>query len=286
MEPIKTPHGYRFFGSVESFVYSNPRLRPSWEPEADYRLTEEHRHQLCLHLAAHAAISSLGCSRVFMLAVPRAGVRSWTIGERKNANLGQHWGICSVSDFYCSRLQWDRTNQRFLADRDGWEQDIAREYEYLTAPRDRKENIDNVYPNGAPTLDRVRAERRRMVRSHVCGYLAGHIVDGITAGMTAEDALNLYDRRDSQYVGASDIVVAQGLAGLLPTGEYENAVRITEDALRRTEVFDAVTQAANGLEEFGLVENDECEVNIESLLPASDYDWPPAPGQPIGMRSE
>lgn len=280
MEPCKTPHGFRFFGSVESFVYSAPRLRPTWEPEADYRLTAEHRHQLCVHLAAHAAINSLGGSHVFMLAVPAAGVRSWTISERKVPILGKHWGICSVSDLYCARLEWDKTHQRFLADPDGWQQDITRKYEFLAAPC--AENVVGGYGDSPPTMNEVIAARRRMVRAQVCGYLAGHIADGITAGMSAQDALTLYDRRDSQYVGASDIVIAQGLAGLLPPGEYENAVRITEEALRRAEVWDAVTQVAAGLEEFGLVENDECEVDIESLLSTPDDHWPPAPGEATG----
>ena len=279
-EPDKTPFGYRFFGSVETFVYCDERFRPTWEPPKGYRLKAEHRTQLCVHVAAHAAVSQIGRAWVYMLAVPPAGVRSWTISERKTASLGKIWGLCSTSDFYCHYLEWDRDRQMYVADRESLEYGLNRNYEdylheHLNPRAGRK--VLNPFSGGAPTLDEFLADHRRVFRAQACGHLAGHIADGIAAGMTADEALTLYDRRDTQYVGESDIVVAQGLAGLLPPGEYENAVQVTEEVLRRPDVWQSVIQLAEELEKFGLIEGDECEADLRELLPEDTGDWPPAP---------
>jgi len=258
----KPKFGFRFLGSCETFVYSDKRLRPTWEPPKGYRLKAEHRRQLCVHLAAHAAVSEMGRAWVYMLAVPPAGVRSWTISERKCNSLGKIWGVCSTSDVYCDDMEWDDDGQRFVANRQAWEAKLSQRHEnfmheHLNPRPDR--SVYDPFSGGAPTLDEFLADNRRVCRAQVCGYLAGHIADGIVAGMTADEALSLYDRRDTQYVGESDIVVAQGLAGLLPPGEYENAVRVTEEVLRRPYVWEAVTQLAEELEKFGLIEGDDCE---------------------------
>jgi hypothetical protein len=273
--------GFRFFGSVDTFVYSDEDLRPTWETEEDYRLTVEHRRQLCVHLAAHAAVSHVGGAWVYMLAVPGVGVRSWTTSERKETDLGKIWGLCSTSDFYCNWMEWNRASQRFLVNRYGWEAEIEREYEHLTMPRDPQLNVVNMFPNGVPTKDEFMASRRREARSQACGYLAGHIADGITVGKTATEALRLCDRRDTQDVGASDIVVAQAIAGLLPPGEYESAVRFTEEALGRPKVWRKVQRVATKLEQLGLIEDDECEIQLHEWLPDPEPGWPPGPGQTI-----
>lgn len=281
-EPNRTPFGYRFFGSAETFVYSDERFRPSWEPEQNYRLTAEHRHQLCIHLAAHAAVSSLGGAWVYMLAVPRAGVRSWTITERKQNGLGKIWGVCSTSDFYCPHMTWNQAEQRFVGNRSTWEREIETTYDQLLQEHLHPNpaiNCFDPFQNGAPTKDEFFAGHRRVVRAQACGYLAGHIADGITAGMTADDALRLYDRRDTQAVGASDIAIAQGLAELLPPGEYGHVVHVTEEALRRPDVWQAVIRLGCELEQCGLLENDDCEVDIYSILPREQRGWPAAPDQ-------
>lgn len=267
------PSLYRFGGSADSFVYSSDRLRPTWSPRRGYRLTAEHRHQLCVHLAAHAAVSNMGSAWVYMLAVAPVGVRSWTIGDRKIPSLGKVWGVCSTSDFYCSHLVWDESSQTYMADRDAWEAEIESTHESLMQMHMREDSMTSRFP----TLDEFLAEDRRVIRAQACGYLAGHIADGITAGMGADEALRLYDRRDTQSVGASDIAVAQGLAALLPTGEYENAVRLTEAALRRPEVWAAVQQVASALEQLGLIEGDACEGDAHDHLPGREKHWPPAP---------
>ena len=283
-EPEKTPFGYRFFGSVETFVYSDERFRPTWEPPEDYRLTAEHRRQLCVHVAAHATVSHISKAWVYMLAVPPAGVRSWTISERKCNSLGKIWGVCSTSDVYCDDMEWDDNGQRFVANRQAWESKLSQTHEnfmreHLNPRPDR--SVYDPFSGGAPTLDEFLANDRRVFRAQACGYLAGHIADGITAGMYAEEALRLYDRRDTQYVGESDIVVAQGLAGLLPPGEYENAVQVTEEVLRRPDVWQSVIQLAEELEKFGLIEGDDCEADLKELLPERLCDWPPAPDRTL-----
>jgi len=269
------PSLYRFGGSNDSFVYSGDRLRPTWSPRRGYRLTAEHRRQLCTHLAAHAAVSNMGSAWVYMLAVAPVRVRSWTIGDRKVQSLGRVWGVCSTSDFYCSHLAWDEGSQSYMADRDGWEAEIESRHESLMRLRMNADSMTRDFP----TLDEVLAEDRRVMRAQACGYLAGHIADGITAGIGADEALRLYDRRDTQYVGVSDIAVAQGLTDLLPAGEYENAVRLTEAALRRPEVWAVVQRVASELEQLGLIEGDPCEGHAHDHLPEREQDWPPTSGQ-------
>lgn len=278
---------YRFLGSTDNFVYSDERLRPTWERDADYRLTAEHRRQLCIHLAAHAAVSSMGGAGVYMLAVAPVGVRTWTISDRKSPRLGKIWGVCSTSDFYCHFIKWDVGRQIYVADREGWENfskslyEDWHEHQRLTQmplnPGSGKQG-HAPFPQDAPTVDVLLADDRRVVRAQACGYLAGHIADGISAGMHANEALRLYDRRDTQYVGPSDIAVAQGLTDLLPPGEYENAVQVTEQALRRPDVWEVVQRVAADLERFGLIEGDECEAPVHEFLPKTEHDWPPGPG--------
>jgi hypothetical protein len=280
---VRNPWGYRFLGSVDAFTYADDKLRPTWQHRCGYRLSDEHRRQLCIHLAAHATVSQMGGAHVYMMAVAPAGVRSWTISERKVNELGAIWGICSVSDYYPTQIEWDTDSQRYVANREYWEWEIRNQYEdhlrcHLNPPPDIK--VWDRFANGVPSLEEFMARHRRVVRAQACGYLAGHVADGITAGMGADEALRLYDRRDTQHVGGgSDIVIAEGLAGLLPAGEYENAVRITEEVLRRPEVWKSVNQLGGELVSFGLLEGDDCEADMRKLLPKVQPSWPPAPVQ-------
>jgi hypothetical protein len=269
---------YRFFGSVDSFIYSDDHLRPTWEPVPNYRLTAAHRQQLCVHLAAHAAIASLSASNVYLVAVAPAGVRSWTIPERKNPSLGKLWGICSTSDFHSNFFMWDAKRQLYVADKAKWETSLESLYEYVKDMGTRV-STKNVKP-GSSYLKFLHA-RQQMVRARICEYLAGHIADGITMGMGATEALTIYDRRDTQVVGASDIVLARSLAGLLPSGEYEHAVNLTEAALRRPEVWSAVQKVASALEQLGVIEDGPCEDDALALLPPPEQDWPPAPDRAV-----
>lgn len=277
---LLSPSEYRFLGSTDNFVYTDDRLRPTWRSKSGYQLAAEHRCQLCVHLAAHAAVCSMGGVLVHMVAVAPTGARSWTISERKNQSLGEIWGICSVSDYYCSHIEWTPDSQRYVADRDGWEREIKRQYESMLHHHLNPEPGDNVFDpfaDGAPSVDEVMAARRRVVRAHACGYLAGHIADSIMAGMAADEALRLYDCRNTEQVEMSDIAVAQGLCDLLPPGEYDNAVHLTEQALRRPDVWDAVQRVASKLEQLGLLEEGPCEDDALALLPSPEKGWPPAP---------
>ena len=277
LAPLST---YRFPGSVDNFVYTDDRLRPTWEHRRGYRLTAEHRRQLCVHLAAHAAVNGKGGAWVYMLAVAPVAVRSWTIGDRKVQSLGKIWGLCSVSDYYSSQIEWDTDSQRYVANREYWEWEIRHQYQSCLRAHLRPEagiEFMDPFANGVPSEEEFMASFRRIVRAQACGYLAGHVADGITAGMEATEALRLYDRRDTQNVGPSDIAIAQGLADLLPPGEYEHAVRLTEEALRRTEVWAVVQRVASELEQLGLIEGDPCEGHAQDHLPEREKDWPPAP---------
>jgi hypothetical protein len=273
---------YRFLGSADNFVYTDDRLRPTWSPHRGYRLTAEHRCQLCVHVAAHAAVNNRSGAWLYKLAVAPVGVRSWTIGERKAQPLGKIWALCSVSDYYCKCIEWAPDSQRYVANREFWEWEIRHDYEQLLhAHLNPPPGIHawDPFANGVPSEEEFMASFRRIVRAQACGYLAGHVADGITAGMEAIEALRLYDRRDTENVGPSDIAIAQGLADLLPPGEYEHAVRLTEETLRRPEVWRVVQRVASELEQLGLIEGDPCEGHAHDHLPDRERGWPPAPSR-------
>jgi len=277
MDLVKGTFGYHFLGTVDNFTYADDKFRPTWKSRRGYRLTVEHRHQLCVHLAAHAVIGHMSGAWVYMLAVAPVGVRSWAIAERKTREIGPIWGICSTSDLYCTHMQWEEYQQRYVADPAGWE--ASTKYEYAARERFHHEQKST---DTLPSFDRVLTARRHEIRAHVCGHLAGHIADGITVGMTAGEALRLYDRRDTQYVGGvSDIVIAEGLAGLLQPGEYENAAHVTEEVLRRPKVWKSVNRLARALEKFGLLEGSKCEVDMYDLMPKALADWPSSPDSVI-----
>ena len=168
----KPQFSFRFLGSHETFVYSDKRLRPTWEPPKGYRLKTEHRRQLCVHLAAHAAVSNMGRAWVYMLAVPPVGVRSWTISERKCNSLGKIWGVCSTSDVYCDDMEWDDEGQCFVANRQAWESKLSQTHENLMREHSNPRPDRSVYDpfsGGAPTLDEFLAGHHRVVRAQVCG---------------------------------------------------------------------------------------------------------------------
>jgi hypothetical protein len=272
----------RFAGSVDTFVYEDKNFRPTWKPNRGYRLTAEHRRQLCVHLAAHAVVSHLGGLDVYMLAVAGEGVRSWSIGDRKSNAGMKMWGRCSTSDIFCPDARWydDDDYDMIKTDPASWESGIDRNFtDYLA-------RVEAARAGGREELPVSRDEyfelRRRDVRAHICGHLAGHIADGITASMSADEVLQLCDRRDTQRVGASDIVVARGLADLLsaPFDEYDHAVRLTGDMLRRAEVWSSVQRLAAELGRFGLLEGSPSEVSIFDFLAKPEGEWPPAMGTP------
>lgn len=281
-DPDARFNGVRIPGSVDRFIYENEKFRPTWTRGRGYRLTEEHRRQLCVHLAAHAAVSSIGGLNVYMLAVACTGVRSWTIGDRKCDSFGKMWGLCSTSDFFVCNRCWDNVRQEFVADRKAWEAEIDRCYEQYC-----REVAKPIFTKVLKVPEQLREEpplsrdqyfeiRRRQARAHMCACLAGHIADGITAGMSAEDALKLYEREGMPGAEAGDIAVAKMLADLLPAGEYEHAILLTEEALRRPEIWRPVQRVAGELETFGLLEGSPCEADVLNL--PTDENWPPAPG--------
>lgn len=241
-------------GFIDGFVYEDKNFRPSWEPRGDYRLTAEHRRQLCVHLAAHAVVGSMGGADICMLGVVPAGERVWASGKRKRRWLGKTGSDCNNFDLFCDYLSWDDEHQIFIADRDGWESRNS-------VPDVPDEQLDP----GLRLVDHF-ASQRQALRSQACGYLAGHVADSIAAGMQVTDALRLYDRRNTQYVGASDIAIAQGITDLLPPGEYEHVVHLTEAALRRPEVWAVVQRLASELEQFGYLEYDHSADNALAHL--------------------
>ena len=269
-------------GTIDTFVYEGKDFRHTWEPKKNYRLTVEHRRQLCVHLAAHAAVSSMGDLHVYMLAVAPEGVRSWSMGDRKSNPGEAMWGRCSTSDIRVVGLPCDGTPNTLVSDRHEWERYCDVRYQgYLEFIKQMKERGPETSPKRS--RDEYFEYCRHEVRACMCGYLAGHIADGISAGMEATEILPPYDRAETQhqYVGDSDISIAMFLADLLALGkdEYDHAARVTDEALRRPEVWAVVQRLASELERLGLIEDGPGEDDALALLPPPEKGWPPAPDQ-------
>ena len=224
------------------------------------RLTKERRRQVCIHEAAHAVIHALGGSFVYLLAVAPEDATSWQVHDRKGMLCTDLWGICSTSDFWTRYIQWNEEECSYEVDRRGYA-------EYL---RDMERQVNDRRSSSGQRVLRLAAEQRRIARAHVCASMAGPAADAIVAGEDVEDALDYWtaDLSDPN----EDLCNAEAMARLLPyRSEYDHAVRVTEEALRRPAIWAAVLRLADELERVGHMED------VRPWLPEADRHWPPSP---------
>lgn len=226
------------------------------------RLTRERRRGVCIHEAAHAVIHALGGSFVYLLAVAPEDATSWQVETRKGNLNTDLWGVCSGSDWWSWYVRWIDELGEYQADRKG----------YANHLREMERQINEHQRSEGRPAGRIAAEQRRVARLHVCVSMAGPAADAIVAGQDVEDALDWWgvewhDEHD-------DLAVADAIARVLPyRGEYQHAVRVTEEALRRPEIWAAVIRLADELERVGRLENEA----LDPFLPPADRSWPPSP---------
>ena len=226
------------------------------------RLTRERRRGVCIHEAAHAVIHALGGSFVYLLAVAPEDATSWEVHGRKGDLLTDLWGVCSGSDWWSVYVRWSYERGEYVTDRRGFAKHL-REMERQISERYRSE--------GLPAR-KTAAEQRRVARLHVCVSMAGPVADAIVAGEDVEDALDWWSV--DWYDRGNDLAVAAAIAGVLPyRNEYQHAVQVTEEALRRPEIWAAVIRLADELERVGRLENEA----LDPFLPPADRSWPPSP---------
>lgn len=230
------------------------------------RLTKERRREVCIHEAAHAVIDALGGSYVYFLAVAPEGATEWQVRGRKGELCTGLWGICCSSDFSTWCMQWNENEFAYEVDRRAYAKHL----------RDLEQQI-NEMRRGEGLLPKkgIAAEQRRIVRAHICGSMAGPAADAIVKGEGVEDALDYWtaDLSDPN----DDLCHAEAMARLLPyRGEYDHAVRVTSEALRRPDIWGAVLRLADELERVGHMED------VHPWLPEADRRWPPSPRRNAG----
>ena len=234
------------------------------------RLTKDRRREVCIHEAAHAVIHALGRSFVYLLAVAPEDATSWEVHDRKGGLNTGLWGICSGSDWWSWHVRWSEERGEYVTDRRSYAEHL----------REMERQVNDHYRGQGRPRARIAAEQRRVARLHVCISMAGPAADAIVAGEDVEDALDWWSV--DWYEEGSDLAVAAAIAGVLPyRNEYHHAVQVTEEALRRPEIWATVIRLADELERAGRLENEA----IDPFLPLADRSWPPSPRRGVARAT-
>lgn len=110
--------------------------------------------------------------------------------------------------------------------------------------------------------DEFKATLRKDARANICHLIAGPAAGQIWDG----EEVSLWE---GDYTPRDDITKALGLAQLLHwRGEYEHLARLTEIALRQSDVWSMVLRLADELEQKGGIDE------FEGLLPEPIPNWP------------
>ncbi|PLC48036.1 hypothetical protein CR159_20335 [Pollutimonas subterranea] len=196
---------------------------------------------------------SIGGAYVYRLAVAPEGSEDWTIEGRKGGTLTDLWGVCSSSDAFTATMfmQWDDDDCYYKAD---------------------KSAFASFYPT-----DRHRQFALRELRAHVCATLAGPIASQIHEG---EEHIYV---DEGEYSRTDDITKAQGMARLLYwRNEYDYLAELTEQTLRRPDVWAMVLCLADELERIGDMDDEQ----LSGFLPGEVPNWPPSPrAKPIHIEA-
>jgi hypothetical protein len=123
------------------------------------------------------------------------------------------------------------------------------------------------------------ATQRRILRSHVCGLVAGPLAERIFTGDSTRWR-DLDDAYDDERKLSDDIGIAKGICMLLPyADEYAHACQITEAALREPEIWQNVLRLARALERSG-------DIQKVDDLPLTRKHWPPLPARRVRRRAK
>lgn len=213
-------------------------------------LTRLHRRTVCVHEAAHAVIYALGGAFVYSVAVAAEGSTGWTTTSRKGRELSELLGVCSAADSPAAWfMRWDETEAAVSVDR--------------VAFRETLRQIDAAHRGAA-------RETRRQLRAHLCALLAGPVAEALHH--EPDEAPDIGWPGDSGEL--DDLAKAEAHSWLLyPRGEFDRLLSVTEETLRRPDVWALVLALADRLEEAGTLEGEA----LDALLPLPVPDWPPGP---------
>jgi len=222
--------------------------------------TRDHRKLVCLHEAGHAVIHAIGGANVYSVSVaPEGDDGSWIPRFRKGRPTSGSLGVCEISEPHLppEALKWDEDKKEFVCRRDAYAHDLQ-SYSASRTPAEYQSFV---------------AEQHRQLRSHICAWLAGSLVEYIHRGYRT-DWQSVEERYYENFEPepGDDIILAKACASLLSDGpECEHACELTAATLRRPENWHAVVRLAKKLERVGEIDE------FHGLLPPRESGWPPPP---------
>jgi hypothetical protein len=218
------------------------------------KLTQEHRRAICFREAGRAVIHALAGEQVYRVAVAPAGSASWRYQPRKGREVVDVLGVCEASDApsVAMHVRWDEDAVRFVGDREGFERLVEQARGIVVKGQQPKSH------------DEILEEWRHLVRAHVCSKLAG----AVAASIYTQRAFEIEMARDDAEF-EHDVAVADGMSQLLPQGELEHLVRVTDETLRAPSAWERVAALAEELERLG-----DMAEQLEDYLPEPLTGWP------------
>lgn len=213
-------------------------------------LTATKRQEICVHEAAHAIIYALGGSVVHSLNVAPVGATDdYDLFGFEGEIITDYWSSCTATfePIPSAYWRWNYKSNEYVTDTQGFRRYVA---------------------SGAAEGLIDPGTYYRDIRAHMCALVAGRVADLIYAGWNNESPYHWLEPYNYHY--GDDIYKAETLTYLLPWhNELQHAITVTEQALRKPEIWQAVLKLADRLYKEGSLDF--------MVLPENWKNWPPTP---------
>ena len=209
-----------------------------------YQLTREDRYKVCVHEAAHAVIFALGGLFIERLEVAPEGCINFSTVSRRGLTTTDLWGHCTPIHMLnlFEFVHWNENSDCYIADKAGWKEMLKLKSRELVSIA------------------------KHAVRVLICGYLAGPIADEIQEGEALDHGPAWLEPTGQER---HDLDKAYGLSQLsVWRNEYGALAALTEQTLRRPNVWAMVVKLACELERVGDMRN------FDGFLPDAVAGWP------------
>lgn len=220
----------------------------------EIEISKEHRRAICVHEAAHAVMHAFCGSTVYGVAVAPVGARDWAYECRRGLASDDIWGACEASNPASAQtfMRWNADEVRYDVNRAGFEAVCLMEAQV------------GFYID----VETAILASQAIVRKHLLATLAGPVGEAIHLGEVVKYAAYPMDLAEGE-----DLTKAAAYEQFLPgPNEYDYAVDLAEQTLRKPDVWAMVLKLADELERHG-----EVGEGLDAFLPASIEGWPPPP---------